>query len=93
MLKDTDRYKQTAQAHFTNGDYNLGVSLGPSGGEGVVSGNEVYDEVTYSPNDGLSAGYGMNDEAGAWVNVGPGIKGFNGGIYTTAYISKDSRKE
>ena len=21
MLKDTDRYKQTAQAHFTNGDY------------------------------------------------------------------------
>ena len=79
--------------HTSNGDYNVGVSFGPSGGQGVVGGSEVYAEVTYNSNEGFSAGYGVNVEAGAGVNVGPGIKGLSGGVYSTSYISKDSRED
>ena len=78
--------------HTSTGDYNVGVAFGPSGGEGVVGGTQVYAEVTYNSNDGFSAGYGVNAEAGVGVNLGPGVKDLSGGVYSTAYISKDSRE-
>ena len=72
--------------------YNIGVAFGPAGGQGVVGGTEVYAEVTYNSNDGFSAGYGVNVEAGVGVNLGPGVKDLSGGVYSTVYTSQDSRE-
>ena len=40
----------------------------------------------------MSAGYGVNAEAGVGVNLGPGVKDLSGGVYSTVYISKDSKR-
>ena len=76
----------------SNGDINFGVSIGPSGGEGVVGGGEAYAEITFNPEDGFSAGAGVSGEVGEGFNYGPGIKGLSAGSYVTKYISFDSRE-
>ena len=76
----------------SNGDTNIGIALGVSWGEGAVAGVEGYAEISYNKNDGFSAGYGVNSEAGLGVNLGPGLKDLSCGVYTTTYVSKDSRE-
>ncbi len=76
----------------SNGDINLGISVGPSGGEGIVGGGEAYAEITFNPKDGFSCGAGVSAEIGEGFNCGSGIKGLSAGTYITNYSSYDTRK-
>ena len=76
----------------SNGDTNIGISFGPSGGEGVVGGGEAYAEITFNPKDGLWAGAGVSAEIGEGFNYGPGVKGLSAGTYVTSYTSFDTRE-
>ena len=76
----------------SNGDINIGISFGPSGGEGAVGGAEVYGEISFNPKEGFSVGGGVSGEAGVGCNLGPAIKDLSAGVYTTNYVCYDTRE-
>ena len=76
----------------SRGDVNIGISFGPSGGEGIVGGTEVYGEISFNAKDGFSVGAGVSGEAGVGCNLGPGIKDLSAGTYATNYVCVDTRK-
>ena len=76
----------------SKGDFNIGVALGPSGGEGAVGGVEAYAEISFNPNEGISAGVGTSAEFGVGTNLGPVFKDLSAGIYSTNYSSFDNRE-
>ena len=76
----------------SHGDHSLGVSVGLAGGQGIVAGIEGYAEITYNKEDGFSAGYGKTAYVGAGVNAGIPHKATSVGVYSTKYLSTDSRE-
>ena len=75
----------------SNGDYNLGLSLGLQVGEGLSGGASAYAEVTYNEKDGFSTGYGTCAEGGLQVGITP-VRSASIGAYSTGYVCRDSRK-
>ncbi len=76
----------------THGDFNLGVSFGESGGEGVVGGVEHYGEISFNLKDGFSIGAGQSAEVGIGGNLGTPFKAASIGAYSTYYGSLDTRE-
>ena len=76
----------------SEGEFNVGISLGVSGGEGMTTGGEAYAEISFG-SDGVSCGAGLSGEIGEGVNLGTPIKSLSFGAYGTHYESIDTRKD